>query len=227
MQYIDIVNSVLRESNEIPLDVGSFTKSRGVQSAVKDFVNRAYFDLLNESVEWPWMIKGEEISGLQKDTVGELAQWVVSGVFSNNIDWDTFVYTDDLTSTSNRLIYIDWDTWNTKYRILDSQDTDGAVPRFIVQGADSLTYGLSPKPKGAGNVIYRAFNTPTLLVNPTDVIIIPDQYFNVLVTKGTEYLWRFKANIQQAAMVKATYDKSVRRMMSDVSDKRPTIRMRL
>ncbi len=220
MQYIDVVNAVLEDANEIPLDVGSWTKSRGVQNSVKGFVNRAYFDLLNESVEWPWMIKGNEASGIQSDNIAALAQWTITGVFNNNIDWDSFTYVDDLTSTFTNLTYVDWDTWHEKHQANDAKDSVGKVPKYIVQGSDGLTYGLSPKPKGAGKVKYRTFNTPTLLVALTDKTIIPDQFYNVLVTRATAYLWNFKSNAPQAETALRDYKVMVRRMAGQVSDKR-------
>lgn len=225
MIYMDIVNAVLGDSNEIPLDVGSWTKGRGIQNSVKGFVNRAYFDLLNESVEWPWMIRGNEVAGIQSDTIAALAQWTIMGVFSNNIDWDSFSYVND-EGKYTQLTYMDWDEWHTKRQADDAEDSVGNQPKYVIQGSDGLTYGISPKPKEAGTIKYRTFNSPTLLVNLDDKIIIPDQYYNVLVTKATAYLWAFKSNSKQADASKADYKRMVRQMMGAVSDKRSS-KMRL
>ena len=53
--YLTLVNDVLRELNEVELTSASFGTSRGVQTAVKGFINKAVNDLYNSEVEWPWL----------------------------------------------------------------------------------------------------------------------------------------------------------------------------
>ena len=53
--YLTLTNLVLRELNEVELTAASFVNSRGVQTAVKGFVNKAVNDLYNSEVEWSWL----------------------------------------------------------------------------------------------------------------------------------------------------------------------------
>lgn len=53
--YLTLTNLVLRELNEVELTSGTFATSRGVQTAVKGFINKAVNDLYNAEVEWPWL----------------------------------------------------------------------------------------------------------------------------------------------------------------------------
>ena len=52
--YLTLVNDVLRDMNEVELTSSNFTASRGVQTTVKDYVNRAISDILNSELNWPF-----------------------------------------------------------------------------------------------------------------------------------------------------------------------------
>jgi len=51
--YLTLTNKVLRELNETELTSSTFASSRGVQTAVKDFVNKGIHDIYNETGEIP------------------------------------------------------------------------------------------------------------------------------------------------------------------------------
>ena len=49
--YLVLINNVLRDLNEVELTSSNFSSSRGIQTAVKDYVNRAIDDIINEDTE--------------------------------------------------------------------------------------------------------------------------------------------------------------------------------
>ena len=51
--YLTLTNKVLRELNETELTSSTFASSRGIQTAVKDFVNKGIHDIYNETGEIP------------------------------------------------------------------------------------------------------------------------------------------------------------------------------
>ena len=51
--YLTLTNRVLRELNETELTSSTFSSSRGIQTAVKDFVNKGIHDIYNETGEIP------------------------------------------------------------------------------------------------------------------------------------------------------------------------------
>ena len=53
--YLTLVNNVLQEINETTLTSGNFTSSRGIQTAVKTFINKSINDFYNAELEWPWL----------------------------------------------------------------------------------------------------------------------------------------------------------------------------
>ena len=52
--YLTLVNNVLRDVNEVELTSSSFGSSRGIQTSIKDFVNRAISDIINAELNWPF-----------------------------------------------------------------------------------------------------------------------------------------------------------------------------
>jgi hypothetical protein len=54
--YLDITNEVLREMNEVTLTSANFLTAVGIQQHVKDCVNRAYLDIVNEEAQWPFFV---------------------------------------------------------------------------------------------------------------------------------------------------------------------------
>jgi len=46
--FLSLSNEILREINEVELTSATFATSVGIQTHVKDVINRAYFDIVNE-----------------------------------------------------------------------------------------------------------------------------------------------------------------------------------
>jgi len=52
--YLTLVNNVLRDFNEVELTSSNFGASRGVQTVVKDYINRSITDVINSELNWPF-----------------------------------------------------------------------------------------------------------------------------------------------------------------------------
>ena len=55
--YLTLVNNVLNELTEVELTSTTFTSSRGVQTMVKNVINKAINDVYNSEIEWPFLIQ--------------------------------------------------------------------------------------------------------------------------------------------------------------------------
>lgn len=53
--YLQLTNELLREFNEVPLTSANFGNAVGIQQHVKDCINRAYLDIVNEEPQWPFL----------------------------------------------------------------------------------------------------------------------------------------------------------------------------
>ena len=98
--YLDLANELLREMNEVELTSSSFASAVGIQQHVKDSINRAYLDIVNEEPQWPFLALN--LSGETDPMYGNVYVETVAGQRWYN-----------LKPASSSLVtdygYIDWD----------------------------------------------------------------------------------------------------------------------
>ena len=116
--YLTLTNSVLRELNETELTSGTFSSSRGIQTAVKDFINKGIHDIYNETGEIPLLYArttqnlfvGDNEYDFPADFrkadmdsfVLKPAELVTNGEFTSNIsNWTTGDGSPSYTSSGN------------------------------------------------------------------------------------------------------------------------------
>jgi hypothetical protein len=75
--FLKLSNEILREINEVELTSATFSTSVGIQTHVKDVINRAYFDIVNEEPQWPFLSLGE--SGETDPMYGNIYVETVAG----------------------------------------------------------------------------------------------------------------------------------------------------
>jgi len=91
--YLTLANRVLNDLNEVELTSANFSNSRGVQTSVKNFVNRALHDIYNEVEELPSLHKEtfQDTNAGQREYELPTADSPQSGDLQwRKIDWDTF-----------------------------------------------------------------------------------------------------------------------------------------
>lgn len=106
MDYLTLCNNVLRELNEVELTAASFAGSRGVQTSVKGFVNKAISDLYNAEVEWAWL----HSSTTQDTNVGQQEYTLPTDM--RKVDFESF-YLKPKQVISNSEFTSDIANWTT------------------------------------------------------------------------------------------------------------------
>ena len=116
--YLTLTNSVLRELNETELTSSTFSSSRGIQTAIKDFVNKSIHDIYNEAGEIPLLhttktkstFTGTQEYSLESDMRKvdfdsfflKPAELITNGEFASNIsNWTTGDGSPSHTSSGN------------------------------------------------------------------------------------------------------------------------------
>ena len=241
--YLDLSNEVLRELNEVVLTSGTFASATGIQSFVKDAINKSLFDVANAEPQLPFFSAG--VSGSTDPFYGNVTVATVAGQRwytlkdgSSSIttdyaavDWDDFYITtinvsgESAPFTSTGLKYLTLADWKRYYR--DAENADDAdsqsygEPKYVYKSPDHRKFGLSPIPDKVYNVHFYAFEKPTALSAFNDTIPMPEQYSNVLTARTRYYVHQFKENIQQAAMALDDYKKALRHMKSNLINPQP------
>lgn len=251
--YLDLTNELLRELNEVTLTTATFAGAVGVQQHVKDSLNRAYFDIINQEPQWPFLSVAE--SGTTDPMYGNVYVETVAGTRFyelkpsssdittdySSIDWDNFYLTtvgvsgETAPYTSRNLRFLTTEEWKDTRRVsenLDDADSQNyGEPSNVIRSPDSRKFGLSPIPDKVYRVWFFAWNLPTKLTNSTDTVVFPEMYTSVLLARARYYIWQFKENPQAAAFALDDYKKGMRSMRSNLIEPTPSYfkddRMRL
>ena len=245
--YLGLTNEILRELNEVVLTSVTFSTATGIQSFIKDSINKSIFDIANEEPQLPFLSAG--VSGgtdpfYGNVTVASVAgtRWYTIKADSSSIttdyasiDWDDFYLTTINVSgettpyvskglkflTSSRL---ETDTHRDGENSDDAEGSDAshAEPIYVIKSPDHRKFGLSPIPDKVYNVHFYAFVKPTALSAHGDTIVMPEQYSNVITARTRYYVHQFKENIQQAAFALDEYKKNMKTMKSNLINPVPT-----
>ncbi len=122
--YVTLVNRTLESLNEITLSTSGtdFSSSRGIQSAVKTFVNQSINDIYNSELQWSFL----HSDGTQATTAGT-AEYSLPSDY-RHVDYDTFIVTPtQLVSTNNFSSDANWTHTNSSisggFLVLDENDS--------------------------------------------------------------------------------------------------------
>jgi hypothetical protein len=211
--FLEVVNLALREVNEVPMTAHQLANARGLQQFAKETVNRSFFDISAESEKWPWL--QQTVTSVPEQEIRKLSigtQWYdtepLVGGLRQEPDWFTFLLTDkDLTSTDPLVIaskptivknlkYITYDEWIANFRTEDFAGNTGE-PEYVIKYGSSK-FGISPVPDKEYCVAYNVRSQAVRFRLATDVIPIPEDFINVLVSRVKYFLWLFKENDVQA-----------------------------
>ena len=154
-----LTNNVLQELNEVELTSSTFSSSRGIQTAVKTFVNKAVNDLYTAEVEWPWLYTSttQDVNSGQQEYTFPSAfrkadfdsfylipkELVTNGEFTSNINnWTTIAGSGSASysSTGNgRLLLNDFAAHQTISTVVNK------TYRIQVRALDSVGTGQAFK----------------------------------------------------------------------------------
>lgn len=219
LTYLDVVNTVLRDTNEVPLTAQSFLNARGFHAFVKEAVNRGLMDIVNSSSEWPWLASvpmnmgvsahSHEIVTDRRQAIYEFPQGV------NEVDWDSMVLTDLRGKETFRITPISYEEWahyGNADVLSNRTNADLGRPTVIYRTKDANGFGLSPVPDKNYRIQFISWKAPELLRGPNDALPFPDQFYTVLVSRVRYYAWMFRQNSDQAQMAFRDYDTGLKNM---------------
>ena len=232
--YLELANELLREMNEVELTSSSFSSVVGIQQHVKDAINRAYLDIVNEEPQWPFL--AASVSGGTDPMYGNVYVETVAGqrwytLKANSssittdygyIDWDNFYLTTVGVSgeaapyTARNLRFTTIEAWKDYRRIpenLDDADTQQyGIPDRVIKSPDNRKFGLSSIPDKVYRIWFYAYTLPVELSAIDDVTVFPNIYKSVLLNRARYYIYQFKESPQFSAFALEDYKRGLRLM---------------
>ena len=214
MDYLALSNRVLHSLNEVELTANNFANSKGIQTAVKEFINRSINDIYTAELEWPFLHTDGTIT-----TVAGTAEYALVSGFKS-VDVDT-VYLIETSTDVKELPYIPYDQFTNQFRErdLDPTTTDNrAKPEYCYLTQDDKI-GFTPIPDKAYTVYYEYWATHTDLSSSTDTPVLPTRYHDVIVARSEYYVHQLRADLQAATLKHNEYEARIGRMRVDLINK--------
>lgn len=231
-QYLNIVNEILDELNEVRLTAANFSEAKNIQRFVKDAVNRAYLDIHDLEYKWPWTTfsspQDNQLGNTYIETEAGTRWYLLKSdaidVDSDygHIDWENFVLTEEGVSGKsapyevNNLCHLSVEDWRNRYAVTEERDKNDSSsyekPRRVLRSPDGRRFGLSPIPDEIYRIYFTAYNQITILSDYDDEIVMPSQYLPVLTSRIRYYAWQFKQEPNQAVLAKQDFDRGLKQM---------------
>ena len=143
--YLVLSNRVLNALNEVEMTSSNFSSSRGIQTSVKNFVNRSLHDVYNELEELPSLHK--ETYHVTNSGQREYALPTANSPVSGDLQWRK----------------VDWDTFYLKPNelITNGEFTSNINSWTTIAGAGSAAYNSGGNGRARLNdyAIYQSFST--------------------------------------------------------------------
>lgn len=195
--YLELTNKLLRKFNEVEITSDlTFDSVRGVQAVAKDAIKDAVKKINQFQYEWPFNAY---------EHTETLSVGVVEYAWPDNfkvVEWESFflIKDDTLGVGAKPLRYMSREDW---YRYNRNDDVDSGVdgrnqPIFVFPSHGN-GFGITPAPDKEYTIKYRYFRDPPELINPSDEVIIPTQWDNVIVAMATPDMHEFRSNVELAA----------------------------
>ncbi len=213
LTYLQYTNRVLEDINETTLS--ALSSSRGIQTVVKNSVNRAINDIANSEVEWPFLHSDKD-----QDTYAGVAEYSLPSDHSY-VDFDSFTFLEAADKKETTLEFITHSEYLDRYHERDTDPTGNsrAIPVYVYQDPQD-NIGLSPVPdKSTYTVKYYYYATHTALSSATDESSIPERFENVIIERAKYYAFTLRGEVQNAQLAQMQFEKSIKRMRVELINK--------
>jgi len=218
MTFLELINAVLREINEV--EITTVSSTRGIQTSVKDFINKSQRDIINSEVEWPFTVVNQSFT----TTAG-------TGEYSREsdaktVDYDSFTVQESASTAEKQLKYLSFNEYLERRNEADTNPDTGsrALPEFVYKTPDQKI-GLSPVPDvSTYTVRYYYYQTTSDLVNNTDVSVIPERFHDVIVNRARYYTHMLRSDIQFAQLADRDYKEGLLRLRVELINRKDYMR---
>lgn len=205
LTFLSLVNKALRRLNEVELTSVTFPTATGFQSAVKDFVNEAVYDINIAEMEWPFnLVTGSDPAAIN-DYVFTMAPAVPGSHAA--VDWDSFYSYDTVNNITIWMRPLDYDEWRQRFFELTAPFTSTGQPCRIVQVPNDNTQAYIWPPPDTNNYVigHEEYALPAAMVAYNDTTKIPDAFEQVIIDKVLQYSYEFRSNEAMATRVDGRY----------------------
>ena len=218
MNYLQLCNAVLREINEV--EITNVTSTRGIQTSVADFINKAQRDIINSEVEWPFTVVSQSFT----TTAGTAEYSRESG--TKTVDFDSFTVQESASTAEKKLKYISFNEYLERLNEADTNpDTSSrALPQYVYDTPDNKI-GLSPVPDASTYTVrYYYYQTTSDMAANTDIPTIPERFHDVIINRARYYAHMLRSDVQFAQLALRDYSEGLSRMRVELINRKDYMR---
>jgi len=218
MTFLELINSVLREINEV--EITTVSSTRGIQTSVKDFINKSERDIINSEVEWPFTVVSQSFT-----TTAGTAEYSQESN-SKTVDYDSFTVQESASTSERKLRYISFTEYLDSRNETDTNpNTDSrALPEFVYTTPDNKI-GLSPVPDvSTYTVRYYYYQTVSDMSANTDTPTIPERFHDVIVNRARYYTHMLRSDVQFSQLALRDYTEGLSRMRIELINRKDYMR---
>jgi len=218
MNYLQLCNAVLREINEV--EITNVTSTRGIQTSVADFINKAQRDIINSEVEWPFTVVNQSFT-----TTAGTAEYDRESD-AKTVDYDSFTIQESADTAERKLKYISFDEYLERRNEADTNPDSSAraLSEYVYTTPDNKI-GLSPVPdKSTYTVRYYYYQTTTDMAANTDNPIIPERFHDVIVNRARYYAHMLRSDVQFSQLALRDYTDGLGRMRVELINRKDYMR---
>ena len=218
MNYLELTNAVLREINEV--EITNVSSTRGVQSSVKDFINKAQRDIINSEVEWPFTVVNQSFT-----TTAGTAEYSRESD-AKTLDFDSFTIQESASTAERTLKYLSFEEYLERRNEADTNPDSSAraLPEYVYSTPDNKI-GLSPVPdESTYTVRYYYYQTNTDMATNTDTPTIPERFHDVIVNRARYYTHMLRSDVQFSQLALRDYTEGLSRMRVELINRKDYMR---
>ena len=218
MNYLQLCNAVLREINEV--EITNVTSTRGIQTSVADFINKAQRDIINSEVEWPFTVVNQSFT-----TTAGTAEYSRESD-AKTVDYDSFTIQESADTAERKLKYLSFNEYLEKRNEADTNPDSSAraLSEYVYTTPDNKI-GLSPVPdKSTYTVRYYYYQTTTDMAANTDTPTIPERFHDVIVNRARYYAHMLRSDVQFSQLALRDYTDGLGRMRVELINRKDYMR---
>ena len=218
MNYLQLCNAVLREINEV--EITNVTSTRGIQTSVADFINKAQRDIINSEVEWPFTVVNQSFT-----TTAGTAEYSRESD-AKTVDYDSFTIQESADTAERKLKYLSFNEYLEKRNEADTNPDSSAraLSEYVYTTPDNKI-GLSPVPdKSTYPVRYYYYQTTSDMAANTDTPTIPERFHDVIVNRARYYAHMLRSDVQFSQLALRDYTDGLGRMRVELINRKDYMR---
>ena len=218
MTFLELINAVLREINEV--EITTVSSTRGIQTSVKDFINKSQRDIINSEVEWPFTVVSQSFT-----TTAGTAEYSRESD-AKTVDYDSFTVQESASTAEKKLRYLSFTEYLDSRNEIDTNPDTGAraLPEFIYKTPDQKL-GLSPVPDvSTYTVRYYYYKTVSDMSANTDTPTIPERFHDVIVNRARYYTHMLRSDVQFSQLALRDYTEGLSRMRIELINRKDYMR---